>query len=199
MSRKKRIHSHYEWRISPGRQNHEVLDWADAESQIARFRVLTDHIQLNGKKLLDVGSGLGDLWEFLRQNHLDVDYTGIDLLKKMVDESRRRHPNARFIHADVFTDSPFGPDSFDVVYCSGIFNLNLGNNLEFLPIAVGRLLSHAREHLVFNLLSARTPWRDEKYFFYNPADVIELLAPLGCKMQIVDNYLPNDFTVICKK
>lgn len=199
MSREKRIHSHYGWRISPELQNHEVLDWADADSQLARFRVLADHIDLAGKKLLDVGSGLGDLWEFLKQNSIDVDYTGVDLLEKMVAESRRQHPDAKFLEADVFTDSPFGPDSFDVVYCSGIFNLNLGNNLEFLPIAFGRLLSHAREHLVFNLLSTRTPWRDDKYFFYDPAEVIDLLAPLGYKARIIDDYLPNDFTVICDK
>ena len=199
MSRKKAIHAHYEPRISPGRAHHDVLDWADAAGQQARFEVLVRHVDLAGRKLLDVGCGLGDLWAFLRKRRITADYTGVDIVRKMVLAARRKHPTGRFEHADVFAENPFGPSSFDVVFCSGTFNLRLGNNLQFLAEALKRLFEIARETVVFNLLHHRAARRYAHCFYYDPAEVRELIRPFPCACTIYDDYLPNDFTVICRK
>lgn len=198
MSKRKQIQKHYGPRISPGRANFDVLDWADAESQLARFGVLVKNVDLEGKMLLDIGSGLGDLLAFLKQRGISADYTGVDLLDKMVAAARQRRPEGRFDQADVFTKNIFKPKSFDVVFCSGIFNLSLGNNLQFLPVAVGSMLALAREHMVFNLLHNRAPQQERGYFYYDPAVVRSMLEPFGCEVSIIDDYLPNDFTVICR-
>jgi SAM-dependent methyltransferase len=199
MSRKRKIQDHYEWRISPHRQNFEILDWASPASQQARFKVLAEKVDLPGKSILDVGCGLGDLWAYLKARKIDVRYTGVDILDKMVQAARDRHPDASFVQADLFVSNPFGQTSFDVVFSSGIFNLSLGNNLEFLKIAAGELLQIARCHLVFNLLHIRSRTADKTYFHYDPPQVRSLLADLDCAIEIVDGYLPNDFTVICTK
>jgi len=94
---------------------------------------------------------------------------------------------------------PFAPGSFDVVFCSGAFNLNLGNNDEFLPRAVARLFELAREYVVFNLLHVRSACDDPKYAWYDPADVRGAVRPFAADCRILDDYLPNDFTVICRK
>jgi SAM-dependent methyltransferase len=199
VGRKRKIQDHYEWRISPHRQNYEILDWASPASQQARFKVLADKIDLHGKSILDVGCGLGDLWAFLKGRGIDVRYTGVDILEKMVQAARERHPDAAFVHGDLFVSNPFGPGSFDVVFSSGIFNLSLGNNLEFLAQATGELLKIARSQLVFNLLHIRCRTPDKTYFHYDPPQVRSLLAGLDCTIEIVDGYLPNDFTVICTR
>lgn len=193
------IRAHYEHRISPGRENFDVLDWASAASQRRRFEVLVEHVPLRGRSLLDVGCGLGDLAAFLRERELDVDYTGVDVLEKMVAACRERLPGERFLRADVFGEHPLPPGAFDVVFTSGVFNLNLGNNLAFLPGAVGRLLELARREVAFNLLHVRSPVKEDRYFFYDPAEVFELLRGEPCEIQLIDDYLPNDFTVICRK
>ena len=194
------IRDHYERRISPGRENHDVLDWSSAESQLERFRVLADNVDLEGKSLLDVGCGLGDLWAYLRRRGLSLDYTGVDLIEKMVEAAGRLHPGARFIRADVFAEDPFAPESFDVVFCSGIFNLNLGNNREFLAAAMPRLLELSREHVVINLLHSRAAFGPpDEYFHFRPRDVRKILRRLPCEARLIDDYLPNDFTVICRK
>ena len=105
MNRKKRIHRHYKNRISPKRENYDVLDWASAESQQERFAVLTREIDVAGKSLLDVGCGLGDLWDYLKDHHLGVDYTGVDILDEMVRVAERMHPDGRFIQADMFLNT----------------------------------------------------------------------------------------------
>ena len=199
MSKERRIRAHYEHRITADRQNYDVLDWASAESQATRFVVLAENVDLAGKSLLDVGCGLGDLLAFCTRLGIEVDYTGVDLLAKMVRAAQGRHPDGRFVQGDIFESDPFDGRQFDVVFCSGALNLNLGNNREFLPVAVSRMLSLCRGHVVVNLLRRMPGFHDRTYFCHDPDDVRELLRPLPCDIRILQDYLPNDFTVFCQK
>jgi len=196
--RAQRIRRHYEPRLAAARENHEALDWTSAQTQFARFAVLTRALDLSGKALLDVGCGLGDLLTFLQQGGVEVDYTGVDILDRMVETARERHPRGRFVVADVFRSSPFKSASFDVVFCSGALNLNLGNNLRFLPLAAGRFFELSRQYVVFNLLHERARHNDDRYFHYNPDEVLTMLKPFNCRCRIIDDYLPNDFTCVCE-
>jgi SAM-dependent methyltransferase len=197
--RKDLIRRHYEPRIGGDLPHHQVLDWASAQSQLARFEIFARNIPLQDKSLLDVGCGLGDLLTYLDSLGLRVRYTGVDLLEKMVQAARRNHPGIDFVQGDIFQTNPFKPENFDVVFCSGAFNLNLGNNEQFLPIAVATMLEMAREHAVFNLLHSRAASQEQTYFYYHPDQVQEMLRDCPCQIRIIDDYLHNDFTVICKK
>ena len=197
MSKRHEIRAHYEPRIVPGRANYDVLDWASQQSQLARFEVLVANVDLAGKSLLDVGCGLGDLWGFLKDRDIRVAYTGVDLVEKMVAAARDRHGDGHFECGDVFAEDMFKPGGFDVVFGSGIFNLDLGNNAEFLPGAIARLLELAGEYLVFNLLHKHAAREAGPYFYFDPKQVRAILADLPCRSRIIDHYLPNDFTVIC--
>ena len=201
-SRRHRIRRHYEPRFAAGRANYDILDWASPQSQRARFEALARHVELAGRSLLDVGCGLGDLLGFLYERRIGVRYTGVDILEKMVLAARARHPDGQFIQADIFDPGhapTFEAASFDVTFCSGAFNLNLGNNEQFLPHAVAEVVRLARHVAVFNLLHHRTPAQDDTYFYFDPKNIPSLVAGLDVTVQIVDDYLHNDFTVICTK
>ena len=197
--RKDQIRRHYEPRIGGNLPHHQVLDWASAQSQLARFQIFARNVPLQDKSLLDVGCGLGDLLTYLESLGLRVRYTGVDLLEKMVQAASRNHPGHDFIQGDIFQAHPFKPETFDVVFCSGAFNLNLGNNEQFLPSAVATMLELAREYAVFNLLHSRAASQEQTYFYYHPDQVREMLRDCPCEVRIIDDYLHNDFTVICKK
>jgi len=201
VSRRRAIHDHYAHRARQAdrRAAHDVVDWADLDAQQKRFAVLADHVPLAGKSLLDVGCGLGDLWAFLSQRGLEVDYTGVDLVAEMVAAAQVRHPSARFVHADIFGENPFAPGSFHVTFVSGAFNLSLGNNRDFLPGAIAVLLEIASEVAVFNLLHQRTPHKYDHCVYWEPAEVAPIAQGLCARVTLVEDYLPNDFTVICAK
>jgi len=199
MSRKRRIESHYGPRLRKARRSHEALDWASEATQAARFAVLADNVPLAGRSLLDVGCGLGDLLAFLTRRGVQADYTGVDLLEPMIAEARRRLPKGRFLCADIFAEDVFGPGTFDVVYCSGTLNLNLGNNMAFLRRAVETFFRLSRDVVAFNLLHRRARCDDERYFYYDPDAVRPLLAEHAVGVRLFDNYLPNDFTFLCRK
>jgi cyclopropane fatty-acyl-phospholipid synthase-like methyltransferase len=197
MHRQDRIRRHYERRIDPKRESFDVLDWASAHSQHKRFEVLLEHVLLSGRTLLDVGCGLGDLCLFLQQRKVDVAYTGIDLLEPMVAEARRRCRQGTFEVANLFDPDAELSGQWDVSFASGVFNLNLGNNHEFVALAIPRMMQVTRQRVVFNMLHERQKFEPHRYFYSHPDRIRRMLAPTGWRLRIIEGYLPNDFTVIC--
>jgi len=193
------IHRHYEPRVDPDRPGFEIADWADAYSQQARFQVLIDQLDLKGRSLLDVGCGAGDLWTFLNSRKITVDYLGVDVVEKVIAEAQRRHPNGQFQSADLFGRGPSLDGPFDIVYASGVFNLDSGRNRESLPGEIERLLTLTGITLMFNLLHARESRRYGDCFYWDPDEVRHILKSFDCQWRIIDDYLPNDFTVIGRK
>ncbi|MBN2509477.1 MAG: class I SAM-dependent methyltransferase [Spirochaetales bacterium] len=191
------IRRHYVPRIKRYDEHHKILDWESGTAQTSRFDVLIRNVDLSNASLLDVGCGIGDLWGYCRDLGIACDYTGIDILGEMVELAQAAYPDARFIHGDMFKQDIFQPDSFDVVFTSGIFNLNIGNNMQFLKEAVELLLKVSRRAVVFNMLHIKSPAKEDLYSYHDPAEIGYFLERFGCTPVIIEDYLGNDFTVIC--
>lgn len=174
-----------------------MLGWENRTAQDLRFQVLVQEVPLSGRRLLDVGCGIADLWAYMDARGMDVRYTGVDVSPGMVARARERFPGIDVRCVDVFESDRFAESRFHVVFASGIFNLDLGNNYRFLERALQRFFSLAESHVVFNLLHRRAPEPEEPYFYYDPETVRALLSRYPCGVRVVDDYLPNDFTVIC--
>ncbi len=200
MKKVEKIKTYYQPKLDKEQPDFKVLGWESEEAQKLRFAVLTDNIVLDGKTILDVGCGLGNLFQFICSKNIQIKYTGIDILKEMIDRASSSNPGGTFMLLDIFNDNPFPEKFFDVIYTSGIFNLNLGNNKEFLSKAVSLFAKTAREAIVFNLLHNGSPDREDAYYYYDPAEVEKIIDDLSLgfrKVEIIEQYLKNDFTVIC--
>src|SRR5262245_13511256 len=76
--------------------NARSLDWGSRESQQLRFDILAQVGSMDNARVLDVGCGMGDLYEWLRERGRRVDYCGIDITPAMIETARCRFPEARF-------------------------------------------------------------------------------------------------------
>ncbi len=120
-----------------------------------------------GKRVLEVGSGHGDLLAALQP----ANGVGVDFSREMVERAQRKHPSLKFIHADAHTlplDEPF-----DFIILSDLVNelwdaqkvfqelarlctprtrliLNFYNRLWEMPLAAARKLELARPNLSQN-------------------------------------------------
>ncbi len=202
MKKLEMIKTYYESNMAKNLPEYGILGWESEEAQRLRFDVLLDKVDLEGKKLLDVGCGTGNLLERINSKGLSVAYTGVDILEQMIEKANEKQLDAIFVHTDIFKESIFDLNSFDVVYTSGIFNLNLGNNKEFLKDALELFLGLSRETVVFNLLHVESPDREDKYFYFHPEEVSKILTEFSTvieRAEFIETYLKNDFTVICEK
>jgi len=120
----------------------------------------------------------------------------VDLLAEIVAEARRRHPGAEVAQGDVFAGEVFPPHSFDVVFCSGVFNLELGNNESFVERALPVLRSLAKGMVMVNFLHARAEKKFEGCHYYAPEKIMALCERLAPVVELDEGYLESDFTVI---
>jgi SAM-dependent methyltransferase len=202
MSKLSVIQSYYEPKLNENLPDYAKLGWESADAQKIRFSAFAENIDLAGKSILDVGCGLGNLLEYLTETGINVKYTGVDILPKMITCAEGKKLDGEFHCLDIFSENPFGEASFDVVYASGIFNLNLGNNDAFFADAICRFMKISKQYVAFSLLDERSPDRDCTYYYFSPPSVLKIIEAIPCrpgKVHIIEQYLNNDFTVICEK
>jgi SAM-dependent methyltransferase len=201
LDRKKYIEDYYKPNIGKGLPDFKVLGWESKEAQYLRFEMLSSKVDLENKKLLDVGCGLGNLLEYFISKGINVEYTGVDIIEDMIVSAKQKNLPGEFYCMDLFNQHPFDANSFDVIYTSGIFNLNMGNNMDFLESALGCFFNLSNDIVAFNLLDEVSPDKEDLYFYYNHevvAAMIKRQYPQVKSIEVVRGYLNNDFTIICR-
>lgn len=205
---RKRILEHYVHRVEPEKPSFEILDWGSQQEQEQRFQVLrkalvneniTTPAAQHDLAVLDVGCGLGDLHGFLEQHVDRLHYVGVDIVEAILQEARARHSDSHFVLADVFEAPPFPERSFDVVFCSGVFNLKLGNNEDFAVRALPRLFSLCSKCLMVNFLHERTTEKYPHCWYFSPQRLIDSLPPEMHDIRLIDDYLDKDFSILIKR
>ena len=170
------------------------VGWISGESQKARFDAFYQIGALEGKRVLDVGSGLGDFYGYLQSKGWNGSYTGFDRLGEMVEESRRRYPGVRFEKrniAEQVTD-----ERWDYVFMSGLFNHRVRDNWGWISQVVSPAQRLSQCGTAFNLLSDTNPDQDEDFFYASREELgrfAEALAPGRWRM--VSCALPHDLTI----
>jgi SAM-dependent methyltransferase len=169
-----------------------ALDWGGRASQEKRFGVLAAIAPLHGTRVLDVGCGLADFYDFLQRRGIDVGYTGHDLNPEAIAQARERYPALRLEAGDLMdlADSK----AFDYVFASGLFYLRQASPWEYLEASVRKLFGLSRRGLAFNSLSTLAPRRDASEFYADPARVLAFCLTLTPHVTLRHDYLPNDFT-----
>lgn len=200
IDKKKHIEKYYKPNIGKGLPDFKVLGWESREAQYTRFEIFASKISLDNKKILDVGCGLGNLLEYFNNTGINIKYTGVDIIDEMIEAVKRKNLTGEFYCMDIFEQHHFRAKSFDVIYTSGIFNLNMGNNKDFLVSALGCFVELTKDVIVFNLLDHNSPNKEDAYYYYDYEQVIEMISakyPKIESIEVVRGYLNNDFTVFC--
>ena len=206
------IYNHYIKNIEKnGLEDYQILDWESKDAQESRFEIFVDNFGLciKNKSVLDIGSGLGNFAQYLDKLDEKIIYTGIDILKEMVALSAKKkfkNIDANFFDRDIFyKDNICNASSdkkYNYIYSSGIFNLDMGCNLDFLDNAIKKFFELAVDGICFNLLDKKSENTfGPKYFYYDQDDVLNKIKNTYSSrlkhISIVDSYSQNDFSIVC--
>jgi SAM-dependent methyltransferase len=202
------IVSHYSPRLHSATEHYDVLDWASQEAQVVRFDVLVQIAKQTIAKtamssqesremsILDVGCGLTDLATHLQTQNLAMKYTGLELVPDMAIAAHKKFPDRSLVVADIVETIPFKPDAFDFVFCSGVFNLETGDNSSCIAHALSNIAVISKTCAVINFLHNRTRDKYPHCHYYQPEEILGLATRLGKEAKILDDYLENDFTLV---
>ena len=147
--------------------NRHLQDFGDApqavrwtpEGQLRHYSTLLQIAgDLSGKSVLDFGCGKGDLYSYIRDRGIHVQYCGIDINENLIELAKNKYPEAEF-HALDIEETDF-TKVFDVILICGVFNLRIAGIEESMRSVLKRIFSLAKEVLHLNLLTYYVPIRN---------------------------------------
>ena len=188
----------------------QALFWKDEEVQKIRFQVLSEVIQhlpevsapLN---ILDIGCGFGDLYPFLQQQvqagaFPEFEYLGIDITPAMVESARFQYPGIEVKQGELM-DFDFTENQFDLVMLSGALNEPFAEAESYAKQVIQQAYHIARSGFAFNLLDNRHEEVVKAHNLqgYEPDAMVAFCQTFAKKVERVEGYLPNDFTLYLLK
>src|SRR5690606_10729201 len=101
--------------------------WSNPSDQVTRFRALLGIADVANQSVLDVGCGMGELYKYLLQQQIPVQYTGIDIVPEFIQAAQKH-----FIDVDFYTQDVFEVESkYDYVLASGALSFKVKDNLNY--------------------------------------------------------------------
>lgn len=185
---RERINARYDARLDEHGATSAALAGGPAERRALRFDVLCEVGIRSGDRVLDLGCGFGDLLPHLAARGLEVDYLGVDINPRLVEEARRRHPEANFRVCDIEAEDP---GEVDYVVSTSSFNLRLehADNYEFVAGLLRRCLGLARKGVAIDFLSSYVDFRgDAAAFHYEPERVFSLAKQVTKRVNLRHDY-----------
>ena len=162
----------------------------------ARFTALTCIGDLNGSKVLDVGCGFGDLYGFLRDLDINVDYTGIDINPEFIEIAKNTYPEARFIACDF--DETLLKEEFDWSFAVGIFTIRISDNDLFIKSTLRRMLSVSCKGIAADFLLP-TYSQNDAYWRVEPGELLRFCQTLSRRCAVRCDYKADEYCVYLYK
>ena len=175
------------------------LDWGSRESQAIRFSVLARVGKLDGASVLDVGCGMGDFYGWLKQERIEVNYTGIDITPGMIEIAQQRFPDACFKVVNLLKADDTLIKQYDYIVASGIFCHRLNEPFDFLKEMVKEMFHRCNKAVAFNSLSGWAPEKESGEFHADPLETVAWCRTLTPRVVLRHDYHPHDFTIYIYK
>lgn len=192
----KKILSFYDGHIDEYGSGPRAVGWTDKRSQEARFAAVCRIGDLDGTSVLDVGCGLGDLCGYIENHFQNMQYAGIDINPRYIEQARRAYPDAHFETADFNT---YEGKSVDYVLASGVFAIKIPDHKTVYFEQIKKMFALARKGVAFTMLNKEHHADDETYAAYAIEEVREFCLTMTDDVTVYQDYLPHDFTVVLTK
>ena len=140
------LKDHYEKCFENYGYSHKGMDWPNLIDLDKRFEVMTQIVKdVNANNtFLDLGCGVGLLLDYIENRGLNfIDYKGLDISKVFIEYCRTKHPNKKFIAADILSE-PNKLPSCDYIIMNGLFTLK--SSLHNLEMRVEKLENSAKSY-----------------------------------------------------
>lgn len=123
------IVQHYENCFKKYGDNNKGVDWPNKNDAELRYRVMLDVMKFDPEKtdqdavsLLDFGCGLGHLYQYILENDIGVQYTGLDVSALFVEKCKEKFPETEFLLLDLLKNERNElPQKYNYIILNGVF------------------------------------------------------------------------------
>ena len=193
-----RIAKYYDGLLDRYGHGPRAVDASGMSTLLARYSVLGEVGDLSGSTVLEVGSGLGHLGEYLIEEFNGVRYRGIDISAGMVSAASKRLPTLSFENLNVL-DLDETQDAADYVLSQGTFYLLGEKAPEMMALLIGKMFSLARKGVAFTTLSSWSEEKEAGEYYADPAETLKLCGRLAERVVLRHDYHPGDFAIYLLK
>ena len=180
------------------------LGWNTGKQEM-RFELLRNGYDLEGRSILDVGCGFGDLNRYLQAHYNSYTYTGVDLVSGFISKAKELYPASdrfviRFLEGD-FLECFFG-EPFDYIFASGIFGKKLheDDNYDYVDAVVRKTVEMARYGAGLDFSTSVDQRLRKSYgFIYDPGRIVSIVAKYTNNFILNHAYFPTEFSVLINK
>ena len=169
----------------------------------ARFSIVAEYLsELSNPTLLDYGCGLGVLNDYLIENKIGVKYLGVDMTESFIDSCSERTGDAtKFKRIHPMDELQ---DTFDVVFASGVFNLQTSQSesesLSYAHDRIEHLYRITNKVLVVDFLSPDVDFRQNQSQHVDYRLLLEWFIPKQTRRWILrHDYLPYEYALVLFK
>jgi SAM-dependent methyltransferase len=191
---------YYDKNVLEAQENYDANDWADPEQMYSQFDFFLKRVDLNGKTLLDVGTGNGLFFEYLEKKGIKpAAITAIDVSEEQIKVVKKRFPHVEAIAYDFFQYE--FEESYDYVTLFGVapclkFIFPNKHRLSSLLKLMERSLRYAKEGVSISFLNRNCYEMCEvenyEYVYYYPEEFCSLLSGARFEISTVDNDLVSN-------
>jgi SAM-dependent methyltransferase len=199
----KRITEFYEEKLAKFGDDPRSVGWRDTATQWTRFKALSEVVapqEMMGKRILDVGCGLGHYLEFLKDREWNGSYTGWDLTAPMIEKCREKFSgttDASFENINVLEQS--GNKEFDFVFGSGLFSVPIDNDAIYFDV-MRRMFDLCRTAAAFNFVSTYVDFKEDYLRYSDPCAMFDFCKrELSRFVTLRHDYIRFEFTVYVYK
>ncbi|HEX7645099.1 MAG TPA: class I SAM-dependent methyltransferase [Burkholderiaceae bacterium] len=176
----------------------EALGYRNGDSQAKRFAALATVGAIDGKSVLDVGCGHGDLKGYLDMHYHGFSYVGIDQMAEFVLQARERYGNRPGCYFCVADAEAAELPRADYVFASGMLAYRSGDEGHAYAM-IEKMYRAADRALAFNMLDAAAFPPHPLLVGHDAAAVMDFCTRLTPDAKLVRGYLEDDFTVLMYK
>jgi SAM-dependent methyltransferase len=178
-----------------GVESAKTLNWTSQRSQLVRFNTLDRIGNLENASILDVGSGLGDLYGYLIAQKKTFEYYGIDIVPAFVELAKQKYPQGNFGYDEIFRMTK----KYDYVLASGSLSFTVKDNKNFYQEMIRKMYELANIGVGFNMLDTHYYSPDTTYAAYDPEITADFCKTFAAKTYLIRGYEEGDFTVFLYK
>lgn len=193
------ITSRYEKRLSEYGPGIQALASGNVERRNIRFDVLSSVGNLEGARILDVGCGLADLYAWLQEQGIQVEYTGHDITPGLIELAAKRFPEAEFEVRDIQTEGI--SKRFDYIVSSQTFNNRLSHddNFDVMKDVLQICYEACDNAVAIDMMTAYVDFREDHLYYYQPEDVFSYAKTLTKRVSLRHDYPAFEFAILLYK